>query len=294
MFDVTVHASTSNLGSGFDAVGMALSLANTYRFEVADTFRLSGFEKRFQIDQNLVLNAYLKTFQMFKKDLLAVPVMISQQRQEIPVSRGLGSSSACIVAGVCGALLMAGEALDKEKIMTYATAIEGHPDNVAAVIYGGLVTVMKTADGWLVRNHPVHPGLNMMLLIPDLEIKTKEARSRLPKTYPILDVTHAIARALVLPYAFGSGDLTLIGHVFDDLIHEPYRYPLIPRSKDVKDLIRTHGGRVAISGSGPTLFVVSDSLIDLKSTDFEAYGSWQVCQTEVLSSGVLIKTLEKK
>jgi homoserine kinase len=273
---------------------MTLALSNTYRFESAKTFGLDGFDQRFIGDQNLVLKAYQKTFQMLGKEASLYPVMITERRQDIPVSRGLGSSSACVIAGIYGALWRAGEAFDKEKIMAYATAIEGHPDNAAAVIYGGLVTMLKTSGGWLVKSHLVDRTLRFTILVPNFEIKTKDARSRLPHSYLASDVTHVLSRALFLTYAFESGDLSLIGHVFDDVIHEPYRYPMIQYGEEIKAFIQSKGGMVAISGSGPSLLVVSRQTLDLATKDLDAYGSWHVIHTDVMTSGVQIKLMEEK
>lgn len=289
MFEITLSASTSNLGSGFDAVGMALSLLNTYRFQPADSYMLINFDKRFMDHENLVMTSYRKTIRMLGEDDCKHPVMITEVSRQIPVSRGLGSSSACIVAGIVGAYLILGIPVDKRVIMEFATTIEGHPDNVTPVIYGGMQTVIMTDSKQLVRTQRVSSKLHFLLLVPDVEIKTITARSVLPPLYTRADVVFALSRALLLTDAFQSGDMSLVRIVFEDLIHEPYRYPLIPYGREVKDYMVEKGGAVAISGSGPTLFVVSDKPLEITADDLLIFGSWQVIRTELVGHGFQIQ-----
>jgi homoserine kinase len=287
MFEVTVHASTSNLGSGFDAVGMALSLSNTYTFETHGSTLLQGFDPAYGTEDNLVLTAYRKALEALSHDPSGYPVMIKETSRSIPVSRGLGSSSACIVAGVTGAFLITGEPLDKAKIMRIATMIEGHPDNVAPVVHGGLVSVTMAGGVPLVLNHPVSPKLHFACLVPNFEIRTNVARSALPERYSREDVVHAISRAVILPRAFMDGDLGLIGTVFDDVIHEPYRYPLIKGSETMIEKVKKTGAVVAISGSGPTLFVVGTKPLVLSEDD----PAWSLIHVRSVHDGFHTKRL---
>lgn len=138
---VTTPATTANLGIGFDCLGMALSLYNEYAFEESKESKLIDFGEYTSFDENLVWKSYTTYFEITNQPV--VPVHITLLKQQIPPSRGLGSSASCIVAGVMAAHYMAKEKVEEEKLLQMMIELEGHPDNVAPCYFGGLVCSVK-------------------------------------------------------------------------------------------------------------------------------------------------------
>lgn len=285
MIRIKVSASTSNLGSGFDAVGLALSLENIYDFDVSTRFQTKRFKTYYRPPDNLVIRAYQSVFESlgYARDL--VPVSVTEIKTEIPSTRGLGSSAACIVAGIFAANRMLGDPLSKDQCFQHAARLEGHPDNVAPAIFGGLVASCFSNNHYVRASYPVHERLVFHVAIPPFPIKTRQARDVLPKRILHGDAVHAVARALHLPKAFSDGDIERIKDVFDDTLHEPYRYPLIPRGRELKEILEHEGHAVAISGSGSTLLIVSKHE-KLDHSHFDP--TWDIRKVEIDHEGVEI------
>ena len=241
--DIKVPCSSANLGCGFDCMGIALSLYNTFTFADNDVFALENFGKN-DMDRNLVLNSYKKVFEYLKKEY--IPVKITLKESQIPSSKGLGSSASCVVAGVLGANYMLKNILSKDEICKIITMIEGHPDNVVPSYLGGLVTSIIKDDG-SVKNLQIKVDESLVIyaLIPNFEVSTKKSRSSLPTS-----------RVAFVNYAFTSGDLEIIKEIFNDKLHEPYRYTNIKGGETVKKIAEENGYVVAISGSGPALLAI--------------------------------------
>lgn len=285
MIRIKVPASTSNLGSGFDAIGLAFSIENVYAFGPANRFRTMRFKTYYPPRSNLVIKAYQSVFEKLGYDRDLVPVSVTEIKADIPSTRGLGSSAAVIVAGIFAANHMLGNPLTKDECFQHAAALEGHPDNVAPAIFGGMVASYQGEDRYVTGSYPLHEKLVFHVAIPPFSVKTGQAREALPNRILHRDAVHAVARALHLPKAFADGDIARIQDVFDDRLHEPYRYPLIPGAKELKDILQRHGHAVAISGSGSTLLIVSDHL-SLDRTIFDP--TWEIRQVEVDDRGVEI------
>ena len=139
MIRVRVPATSANLGPGFDSLGIALSIYNEYEFELKEDIGVSfeGVEREFQNEDNIIFKAINKTFNKYNFKFNGIKIKLI--KQEIPISRGLGSSSSCIVAGIVGAFALMGKQINKDEILSLAVEIEGHPDNVCPAIFGGLV-----------------------------------------------------------------------------------------------------------------------------------------------------------
>ena len=150
MIKITVPATTANIGCGFDSLGMALSLYSTFTFDQNDKFVITGCPEKYQNEDNLVITSYKKVFHKLNKEIIPVKLHIESQ---IPVSRGLGSSASCIVAGIWAANCILNHPLTKEECLTIATEIEGHPDNVAPAIYGNLCASFMDDQVYCVQYH---------------------------------------------------------------------------------------------------------------------------------------------
>ena len=263
MLRVEVSATSANLCVGFDVLGLALDLKNCFTFEKKEKFSFKGFDEEFcNIDNNLVYEAYKNVFLYAKEELIPVEIGFSG---DIPQSRGLGSSSSLIVAGIFAANYYLNNKLTKDELFQIACKMEGHPDNVAPAIYGGLVASYKENDLYHSIKYDVSDSLKFTVLIPSYQIKTKDARNVLPKELPYSDIVWNMSRIVNLPKAFNDGNISLLKDLFMDKLHEPYRKKLIKEYDIIKDRLKDKDCAFAISGSGSCMVVVSKELgfIDL-------------------------------
>lgn len=173
---------------------------------------------------------------------------------QIPLSRGLGSSAAAIVGSLVAANLLSGGRLSQDEILALATEFEGHPDNAAPALFGGFV--VSVSEGTQVRamQLPVPPKLRAVVAIPQFELSTEAARRALPKQVSIQDATFNISRCAMLVGALATGQLRYLRYSFHDKLHEPYRAHLIPGMEQVMAAGQEAGARgVVLSGAGPTM-----------------------------------------
>lgn len=177
------------------------------------------------------------------------------------MARGLGSSSACTVAGLLGANEMLGNPLSQQDLINLAATIEGHPDNSTPAIRGGFVAaLLENGKVWQVRV-PISGRLCFCVCVPDFELKTEKARAVLPDTVPRKDAIFNLSRAALLAGSLVAGDLHNLGVATDDRLHQPYRYHLIPEAEEVMRALRDLGALGAyISGAGPSIIAIVDSV----------------------------------
>lgn len=254
---VRVPATSANLGPGFDALGLALGLVDEVRAHVvSDGLQVDvvgegvGFVAR--DDRNLVVRAMRATFAELGE---GSPGLALTCRNAIPHSRGLGSSAAAIVAGVLAARALVAhgtQRLADDDVLALAARIEGHPDNVAACLLGGL-TISWYDDGRAraIRLEPVEQ-LSICLLVPDTWSSTPAARSALPATVPHRDASFNAGRAALLVAALTQNPELLLCATADRL-HQQYRRDGMPDSVALVDRLRRNGIAAAISGAGPTV-----------------------------------------
>ncbi len=247
---VRVPASSANLGPGYDAMAAAVSLHLELEVEETGEFSLDpgGLEVSTGRD-NLVVRAF--------ESLHSADGIAFRLRSEIPLARGLGSSAAAIVAGLFAADHLFELALTKEEMLGRATELEGHPDNVAAAIYGGFVVCGADADGApLAARFDPPEGLEGIVVIPPEEVSTKLARAAIPAEVPLADAVANVSAAALLVLGLRSADLDLVAGGLRDSIHQPRRRDLYPRSMEIVDAATELGALGAtISGAGPTVLV---------------------------------------
>jgi homoserine kinase len=247
---VRVPASSANLGPGYDAMAAAMAMHLELEVEEAGEFSFDTGGLRVPASrENLIVRAF--------ESLRPADGIAFRLRSEIPLTRGLGSSSAAIVAGLYAADHLYELALSKEEMLAKATEIEGHPDNVAAAIYGGFVVCGTDADGapTAARFDPPE-GLEGIVVIPPDEVSTKLAREAIPAEVPLADAVANVSAAAMLVLGLRSADLDLLSRGLDDHIHQPRRRDLYPRSMEIVDSAREMGALGAtISGAGPTVLV---------------------------------------
>lgn len=257
MLRIKVEATSANLCVGFDTLGMALDIYNEFTFEKADDFGFKGFLPRYlTITHNLVYDSYIEFFKYINKE--PIPVIIGFNG-DIPVSRGMGSSSSLIVAGVFGANYISGANLSKDELFSLCANIEGHPDNVAPAIYGNVVASFKYDGKYYPNIYKVSNKLKFGVVIPSDALKTEDARRVLPDSYNRADIVNNLSRIVNLPKALEEGNLELIKMLCVDKIHEPYRKKLIKEFDDIEAIINKYNGKLIISGSGSTMLIISNN-----------------------------------
>lgn len=244
MIKIHVPATTANLGVGFDCVGLALSLYNDFTFTKG---------KSNVNEDNLILKSFNRLYEYIGKD---APEVTIEASASVPQARGLGSSATCIVGGLIGAREMSGEKISDYEILKLATEIEGHPDNVAPAIFGGLIVSIKDEE-IIYRKFEPSEDLKFYVLIPDFELSTKKAREVLPETITLKQGVSNAARSALLPYAYEHGDMDVIKTFMKDEFHEKYRESLIPNFKRVRDFATRNNFAAFISGAGPSILCVS-------------------------------------
>ncbi len=251
---VRVPATSANLGVGFDVMGLALDLVAEFWFAPADRLQVYGCLEEFCNERNLVWTSYQTACRMLDVTPRTLSIGI---HAPLPLSGGLGSSSTCVVAGVVAAQLLSGRALDKALTLNMATTIEGHPDNVAPAVYGGLTSSFVEAGTTYAAVMPVSGNLRFVAMAPPYVVRTDEARKALPTQVPLQTAVWQMGRCVAMADALLRGDTALIARACHDKLHEPHRMLLIPDY----DLLRTRAlqaGACAfvISGSGSTMIAI--------------------------------------
>lgn len=255
MLKIKVEATSANVCVGFDVLGIALGLYNEFTFKKNSAFSFVGFKDEYSsLETNLVYEAYKMVFDIANEEIIPVEIGF---KGDIPVSRGLGSSSSLIVAGIFAANYFLGNKYSKRELFDIAIKIEGHPDNVAPAIFGGLVASYQKDMKYYPNIYPVNKNLKFSVVVPNDIVETHHARSVLPKELPYSDIVWNMSRIVNLPKAFNDGDINLLKDLFDDRIHEPYRCKLIKKYNDVKKIIDKYDAAFAISGSGSCMLIVS-------------------------------------
>lgn len=256
-WSATAPASTSNLGPGFDCLGMALALGLTATAtRIPEGFRIErrgeGSDLALDPHRDPVLQAFRHLCRAAHEPVPTVALAI---RSAIPVARGLGSSAAAIVAGLTLANHWLGGRFGEEALLEEAIRLEGHPDNVAPSLRGGLILSMPRANGRVEALRLPNPrGLGITLVVPEIRVGTREARALLPKSISLRDAAANTARALALLTVISQRRFDLLADALEDVYHVPYRARLIPAYEAVASAGRRAGAHgVTISGSGPTL-----------------------------------------
>jgi homoserine kinase len=253
---VRVPATTANLGPGFDCLGMALDLWNEVAFSlegeaVVATARGPGAEGLPGDETNLIARAVLRLCEEAGR---AAPAGLRIHSElSVPPSSGLGSSAAAVTAGLLGANALLGHPLERAHLLELAADIEGHPDNVAATVLGGLTIVVRRGERLLTKKILV-PEVHLALVVPQLPFSTKAARAGLPQQVSMQDAVFNLGRTPLVVEALRTGDLELLHDVMEDRLHQAARLKLIPGGPVAWVAAQRAGAAaVAISGSGPSL-----------------------------------------
>jgi homoserine kinase len=270
-FEVRVPASTANLGAGFDCLGLALEMYLSVRATLLSQpgartqARSRGVRGTSALpkdpDQNLIFRAMRLTAEREGFDLPRVRLAV---QNEIPVAGGLGSSAAATVAGLALGYLVAGRQVSKEAVLRHATEMEGHPDNVAAALFGGFVVTFTRPDGSVVALRKRWPKvIRVIVVTPDLALETKKSRAILPNSVPRADAVFNLQRSALFVAALEDRRYDLIWDAMQDRLHQIPRQALVPGLAEVFALSRTPGLLgIALSGAGPSVIALATERID--------------------------------
>ena len=255
---IKVPATTANLGPGFDAMGMALDLWNTVTVTPGNSevsIEGEGEDELPRDESNVVVAGINSALRALGK---SVPELAVRCENRIPLSRGLGSSSAATVAGLLAGLAMAGRELDQRLLFNLAADIEGHPDNAAPAVYGGCCISVRGSDGWVVDQTPLPENLNAVAFIPDVSTNTSEARAVLPSQVSREDAVFNLGRTALFVNALATGRLELLRHATEDRLHQPQRGKFFPAMKNIIRAALDGGAHGAfLSGAGPTVMALT-------------------------------------
>ena len=323
---VRVPATSANLGSGFDTVGLALDYHDELTFTLNDDpndgiahviIHGEGADTLPRDETHLVVSTFRRACATFGLGRLGFTL---EATNNIPQARGMGSSAEAIVAGIAAAAAFAQTGdLNRPAIFDMAAQIEGHPDNVAPAVFGGLTVSwdFETAEGvgsvavpggeplhggFHAVNYPVDPSITAAVFVPDYELSTEKARQALPRELPYKDAVYNVSRVGLLPAAMNPVVLAqaaqaqsnaLLFTATQDKLHQPYRGVLMPPSAELIALFRSKGYAAAVSGAGPCVLVLhygnAREAIDQIASEQLASGHWRVLHLPINTAGVEIE-----
>ena len=292
MVSIKVPATSANMGPGFDCLGIALDLYNHYEIEeTASGLEIIGCEECYSNETNLIYISMQKCFEILNYQPKGLKININSS---IPISRGLGSSAACIVSGVAAANELAGGKLSKAQLLEIANSIEGHPDNVTPALLGGMMIAVQDKGKVYYENVKIADNLRFCAMIPDFTLSTSEARAALPNNLTYSDAIFNISRATLLVTALANGSYDLIKYACEDSLHQPYRSKLIPgydeivqKSKELDCL------GVFLSGAGPTIMAIIKSEDKSFTSDMQSFvdtlnNKWIIKELNIDDRGIII------
>lgn len=262
LFSIKAPATSANLGPGFDTLGLALPL---YLRVVLSESASGGLEVEAWGEgadiltadpgSNLFVEALVKTLSLTGKDTPGLHILMDN---EIPLSRGLGSSAAAIAAGVLAGNELAGSPLAFQEVLNLASSLEGHPDNVVPALVGGFTVSLVEKDNIYFRRLEPPPAIKLVTAIPGFGLSTRQARAVRPALYPSQDVVFNLQRACFLVASLATNQLTDLNFAMSDVVHQPYRQELVPGFQDViQSALEAGAMGAALSGAGPSVIALT-------------------------------------
>jgi homoserine kinase len=296
---VRVPATSANLGPGFDSLGLALGLYDEVEVEVAGS-ELSievsgeGEETAGRAEGHLIARIFRSAYASIGGEAKGLRIRCVNR---IPHARGLGSSSAATVAGILAARALhpEGHALTDDDVFALAASAEGHPDNVAPCLAGGLTIAWQTPSGPRLTRLDVVQGVRPVVFVPDTRLATERARGLLPETVPHADAAANAGRAALLVAALTAAPHLLLDAT-EDRLHQSYRAPAMPDSLALVESLRAKGVAAVISGAGPTVLALTfrarevDALVD--SMGAEVGTSWHIHPLDVAPHGACVQPID--
>ncbi len=300
MIEVRVPATTANMGTGFDSFGAALGLYNTISVkEIESGLKIRNLGDSSYLktgENNLIYRAMQSVFDCVGYEQKGLSIY---QRSNIPRTRGLGSSSACIIGGMVAANALSGKKLDYKKILELAAEMEGHPDNVAPALYGGFCITIDTGKEIICKKIKPQNDIDYIAMIPKYYVVTKKSRGVLPEKIDIKDASHNLSRAAAFALSVAEGNYDNLRDFVDDRIHQPYRASYIEGMYDIFNKGYEYGAKAMyLSGSGPTIIAMAekgnDEILKGMQKYFRKHSmSYQVCRLSIDNIGTVVKYIEE-
>jgi len=298
MLKIKVPATTANIGPGFDCLGMALNIhlsIDVYKNTDEISFIWNDSIEEVSLEKNMIFNTIKKILKL-KNSESNFKVIV--KKNEIPISRGLGSSASAIVAGVYAANYILDNILTENEMLDIACEIEGHPDNVVPAIKGGFQISKKLNGKYITSCVNVPENLKFVVCSPDFTVSTEKARAILPDKYEKYDVFENLSNLALLVNSFNNNDYENIKYALSDKIHQPFRINLINNGKEILN----HSNEIGslgefISGSGPTLISLikdDNEFINKMKSFLSKYNDNWICNvTTVNREGVEIEVIDE-
>ena len=295
---VRVPATSANLGPGFDTLGLALALYDDLTVTVTDGSSVFvdvhgvGAGEVPTDETNLVVRSIKHTFDHFG---IEMPGLHLEAHNSIPHGRGMGSSGAAIVSGVMAAkgLLEGVVDIDADVLLTLATELEGHPDNVAPALFGGLTIAWTTQDGPRAKKLVVHRGVSPVVCVPAATMSTALARSLQPTSVPHADAVFNVSRSSLLIAALIQSPELLL-EATQDRLHQDYRASAMPETNSLIQVLRANGLAAVVSGAGPSILVLasdpSQRLVAAQLVAENATTPWESLLLAVDFKGATVNT----
>ncbi|MGO4986879.1 homoserine kinase [Gallicola sp. Sow4_E12] len=291
MLKIKVPASTANMGPGFDVLALSFKLYNEFIFEDSNELIINTPNKRYNNKNNLV---YRTLVQVLEEKGIEAPALKLTMTNEIPISRGLGSSATCILAGVIAANRYLKKKMTTEEIYLKAVAIEGHCDNISSQFFGGLTLSMREEDRIFYRKANIPSGLLCTALIPDFTLSTKKARAVLLETVSLTDATYNLSHAMLFVESLKNGQFKDLKYFLKDKLHEPYRSSLIPNFDRIIQKAYDLGAYGAfLSGAGPTIMILRKNEENSFKKNIQNYlhtleDQWKAVDLSIDNEGTII------
>ena len=288
MIQISTPATSANLGPGFDILGLALNLYNEYEVDLSDALIFKNVEEKFANKDNLFYKSYKKTCNIYG---INNEIYIIFKSINIPISRGLGSSSAMIVGGILACKYLNNLNIDNVTMLEIATEIEGHPDNVSPCINGGLTIskMIKNEDTDFIISHKINLNSNIhfTVIIPPYETNTEEARKILPNDISLKQGIENVSNALLLIEALKNNKLDNLNIFINDNFHVPYRKKLIKDYDNFKNICYKNDAKgFTISGSGSTMIAITNDKNFSKKISINA--DYKILDLEVDNNGARV------
>jgi homoserine kinase len=291
---VTVPATSANLGPGFDSLGMALAFYDEYEVETVSTgleisIEGEGANSAAKDENNLIFKSIKLVFDSVGEKLPGIRLTC---RNSIPHGRGMGSSGAAVAGGVMlAAGLLSSKSFTEQQLLEFATKMEGHPDNVAPALFGGLTIAWVDEAGPHHKKLTVHRGISPLVLVAPNEMSTKLARSLQPESVPHTDAVFNVSRSALLVAALTQSP-ELMMSATEDRLHQNYRASAMPETSRLISSLREKGHPAVVSGAGPSVLVLEgDPQNRLEAIQFvkEQFSDWRALALAVDFKGASLE-----
>lgn len=296
MIRVRIPATSANLGAGFDCLGLAVNLYNYIDMAESDRVDIASLDGTWvpTTKDNMIYSSAAYLYDLCGRKLHGLKI---RQQNQIPMTRGLGSSSACIVGGLMGANTLLGNPFSKAELVNIASHLEGHPDNTTPALLGGIVTAVLEDEQVYWVKQEVQSALRLVAIIPDFKVSTEMARKVLPAEVSHLDARYNLSRAALFSASLLQGKYENLKIAVEDRLHQPYRMQLIAHAGEVfQKSYELNAYAVYVSGAGPTMMALVDGADESFAPSLRSYlgglslDGWKIRELSIDNVGAIVET----